>query len=257
MGAWGYNFFESDGDLDAVSELDYAAGLNALEDEAKEMVKQKRAQNGIPEPDPDYECSPISMFAGLCEDDSLVTLVRDHLEAGVLRTLIAEKKAKLSTPANGNPFAAHNKSWAHYDFMLLGACAMSLGCKLPKDFKQLLIKKHCDTRLKRDAFRSMQLALGDGPNRYKGVPYSFGSKGLLEMVNSREDGEDEEDEDDADPFAIKMKEFPADVCGGCGAADRLDGEALLSCNKCKAKKYCSKVCQKAHLKQHKSVCKKP
>lgn len=57
------------------------------------------------------------------------------------------------------------------------------------------------------------------------------------------------------PKGVPLKEYPVGVCGGCGAKDRLDGEPLLSCGKCKTKKYCGKVCQQAHFKQHKRVCK--
>ena len=59
----------------------------------------------------------------------------------------------------------------------------------------------------------------------------------------------------SNPKAIPRKEYPANVCGGCGARDRLDGEPLLSCGKCMTKKYCGTVCQQAHFKQHRCVCK--
>ena len=40
------------------------------------------------------------------------------------------------------------------------------------------------------------------------------------------------------------------ACAACGSAD-----ATLRCSACKAARYCSKECQKAHWKGHKAVCK--
>ncbi|EMC97935.1 hypothetical protein BAUCODRAFT_407676 [Baudoinia panamericana UAMH 10762] len=51
-----------------------------------------------------------------------------------------------------------------------------------------------------------------------------------------------------------MQEYGADVCGGCGAASEI---GLLTCSKCKTRKYCCKECQKAHWKNHKPVCFQP
>ena len=47
------------------------------------------------------------------------------------------------------------------------------------------------------------------------------------------------------------------VCGKCGAGEGKDGAALLSCGKCKKRKYCGKECQKKHWALHKKVCKVP
>ena len=165
-------------------------------------------------------------------------------------------------------YADLGRAFATYEFVLLGACAMTLGCKIPDDFKELLIEKYRSTELQRDSLHGMQLALGDGPERYKGTPYDFGSKGLIETANSRDPAEDKNSNMPyiglnvpapfglfSSPKGVPLKEYPVGVCGGCGAKDRLDGEPLLSCGKCKTKKYCGKVCQQAHFKQHKRVCK--
>jgi hypothetical protein len=53
------------------------------------------------------------------------------------------------------------------EFVILDACAISNGCKLPDDFKELLIKTYRFTRLFRMGRCSMQVALGDGPERYR------------------------------------------------------------------------------------------
>jgi hypothetical protein len=264
MGAWGYNFFENDHDLDVVLGLDQAAGLSALESKAKERAKHKQAQskdanatkpNDPTNTDEEDDYLLISMYAGHCAD---IELVREHLDGGVLRKLIDEKKATMG-----------NNDRAVYEFVILGACAMSLGCEIPDDFKQLLIEKYRSTELPPMSLHAMQLALGDGPHRYRNAPYDFGEKGLDETVEERmaeEEGKGSNGQivgmNVPAPFGLfgsfkggPVNEYPAGVCGGCGAKDRLDGEPLLSCGKCKVKKYCGTVCQRAHFKQHKRVCK--
>ena len=45
------------------------------------------------------------------------------------------------------------------------------------------------------------------------------------------------------------------ACGGCGAKEGKNGSALLTCGKCKHRKYCSTECQTVHWKYHKLMCK--
>ncbi|KAF2213895.1 hypothetical protein CERZMDRAFT_95923 [Cercospora zeae-maydis SCOH1-5] len=45
-----------------------------------------------------------------------------------------------------------------------------------------------------------------------------------------------------------------EVCGNCGAETRADGSPLLTCGKCKKRRYCSTDCQKKEWKSHKKVC---
>ncbi|KAK4503161.1 hypothetical protein PRZ48_006589 [Zasmidium cellare] len=52
----------------------------------------------------------------------------------------------------------------------------------------------------------------------------------------------------------KKQDWPNDVCGGCGAKKRHDGEELDNCSKCLKRKYCSRKCQKDDWKAHKLVC---
>lgn len=149
---------------------------------------------------------------------------------------------------------------------------MTLGCKLPDDFKALLIKKYRSTDLQRDALFQMQVALGDSPQRYKeGEPYNFEPIRVQEMADINDPnnsdllfpgGKSFQMMNVAAPFGFLRnpnqappKEFPIDVCGGCGAKERGDGNPLLQCGKCKTKKYCGKVCQQAHFKRHKPFCK--
>lgn len=283
MGAWGLGLFESDHDYDLVSDMDHEAGLRALEDEAKKKTKQHNphsskegdentaksgnstSENKATETQEDHGDFPtLSVYAGMCAD---VALVREHLDSGVLLKLINEKKTKMDAATE-----PYDLSWAVYDLVLLGACAMSLGCKIPGDFKALLIKHYRSTDLQRDALMQMQVALGDSPKRYKeGEPYDFGSRGVEETANDQNkddhlfpNGKGFQLINVAAPFGMMRnpnqappKEFAANVCGGCGAKERGDGDPLLSCGKCKTRRYCGKVCQQAHYKRHKPLCKTP
>lgn len=263
MGAAGLGLFDSDHDFDHISDMYGPAGLAALEDKAKERAKSRSASEGGSQSDAkdeDEGFPKLSLLAGLCSD---VGLVRDHLDSGVLQNLIDWKKAEIDEKSR--TMDKWNHSIAVYDLILLGACAMSLGCKISSDFKDLLIAKYRTTDLQRDALGQMQVALGDGPYRYKdGIPYVF--VGLKELPG-------DSDRDDRlfpgsilintpAPFGmlrnnrpIPERVYPADVCGACGADRRFESESLLSCGKCKTTKYCGKVCQQAHYKQHRRNCK--
>lgn len=153
MGAWGFNFFESDHDFDTVSDLSHAAGLDALEAKAKERARQKQAgsENGnatkpagptATDEDDDYPL--LSIYAGACAD---VELVRDHLDGGALRKLIDETKAKMEKSDEDDKYADLGRAFATYEFVLLGACAMTLGCKIPDDSRSCLSRSTAPPRL--------------------------------------------------------------------------------------------------------------
>lgn len=266
MGAAGLGLFDSDHDFDCIADMYGPAGLAALEEKAKERAKSR------PEPDggghstgkSEYDDLPqLSLHAGQCAD---VELVRDHLNSGVLQKLIDEKKATIDELSKGTkPMDKYSHSLEVYNLVLIGVCAMTLGCKIPSDFKQLMIAKYRTTDFQRDALGQIQVALGDGPDRYKeGTPYNF--PGLKELPGDR-------DRDDRlfpggwlintpAPFGlirnnrpVPKRVYPADVCGACGADKRFEGESLLCCGGCGTMKYCGKVCQQAHYKQHKPTCK--
>ena len=165
-----------------------------------------------------------------------------------------------------------------YKFVLLGACAISLGCTLPSAFKDCLKKNYKSVGLMRDAVKQMDKAL-NGPDGFTdGTPYEFDSAGLDETV--MRGGPPDEDLmypgsnmlNVQSPFGlpplsgkdlrdikdrIQEGKHGDDACGGCGAKGGQNGGTLLSCSKCKKRKYCGKECQKGHWKLHKKVCKMP
>ncbi|XP_014561768.1 hypothetical protein COCVIDRAFT_33375 [Bipolaris victoriae FI3] len=262
MGAWGYCLFQSDNDLDIVSEMSDEAGLTKLEEEAQ-------APHSI------Y----YTIYRNICSDPELV---RKHLDSGVLVDMIAKKESKMLSELTGSldqrlDYLTRDPCYA---YVLLGACAMTLGCQLPDAYVSMLKKVYTEGGLMPDAQRQMKKALF-GPGGYKnGRPYDFGSKTLLETANAREV---EERDTGSQGFVMMnvlspggiwntgmttsttsliLKEPRAqrnepDVCGGCGADHRAGGNALLTCSKCHNRKYCSIECQKKSWKVHRKVCVPP
>ncbi|KAL1597178.1 hypothetical protein SLS60_008760 [Paraconiothyrium brasiliense] len=261
MGAWGYDLFQSDNDLDIVSEMTDDAGLYELEKKA--IAKAKEAG------DSDAEDQFYYSLYGSSHPD----VVRHHLDSGVLVDLITKKKAKMLAPSSEYDFFRD----PCYELLLLGACAMGLGCTLPSDHLNMLRKVYTEGGLMPGALRQMRKALF-GPDGFtNGVPYDFESKGLLETANSMDD-------DDHKPGAsgfvgmnvigpggffgtgmgnsstspvikeLRAQHAKPNACGGCGVKAQQSGAALLQCAKCKHRRYCSSACQKKHWKVHKKVC---
>jgi hypothetical protein len=44
------------------------------------------------------------------------------------------------------------------------------------------------------------------------------------------------------------------VCAACGAAKASGGAKLRRCAGCRAVRYCSAACQKAHWREHRAAC---
>lgn len=55
----------------------------------------------------------------------------------------------------------------------------------------------------------------------------------------------------------KAPKYGNKVCGNCGAETKADGSALLTCGKCKERRYCSADCQKKEWSDHKKACVAP
>jgi hypothetical protein len=219
-----------------------------------------------------------SILADICFDPELV---RKHLDSGVLVDVIAKKEAKMLSELTGSQdeMLEYCMEDPCYIYILLGACAMTLGCQLPDFYIGMLKKVYNQGGLMPDAQLQMRKTLF-GPDGYKnGVPYDFESKSLLETANSPPS------ERKASPFgfhslnvispgglfntcmttsttSVILKELrdqrnKPDICGGCGAEHRNGFKALLMCSKCHNRKYCSIECQKKSWKIHKKVCEPP
>ena len=197
--------------------------------------------------------------------------MRKHLDAGILARLLVRQQAKLRTSYN-----EYNRDG--YTFILLGACAMSLGCKLPEATVCLMKKHYNNVGLMRGAKKQMERALDEKTGYKNGKAWDFGSKGLRETMESG--GPPKEDR--LFPNAMNVEEPGAtstataglgrklaeqlalvnameetkhgrDVCGSCGAKEGKNGSELLNCGRCKSRKYCNKACQVEHWNLHKMI----
>lgn len=69
-----------------------------------------------------------------------------------------------------------------YILRIIGACAMSLGCTLASSFISLLKKKYTSAGLMDDAKNQMKKALFGPDGYWNGIPYEFGSLGLIDTM---------------------------------------------------------------------------
>jgi hypothetical protein len=248
-------------------------GLTKLEEEM--CAAAKAAGKTDKEVDSIY----LSIYSGGSHPD----VVRKHLDSGILADFIKVKEAKMLSIPDGtqNQKLEYMFRDPCYTYVLLGACAMTLGCHLPDAYLTMLKVVYTEGGLMPDALKQMHKALF-GPNGFKnGEPYDFESKSLIEQANAM--GEEEENSDgDSNGRGFKlmnvmspggifntgmgnstdsiiMKELrnklhTPDTCAGCSARRGSDGSALMQCGRCKDRKYCSSECQKKHWKIHKKLC---
>lgn len=171
--------FQSDHDFDMVSDLSHEAGLTKLEEDTQASAKAA----GKSEEDTERSIH-YSIYAGCCSDTELV---RKHLDSGVLVDMIAKKEMKMLAPLTGSKEESleHWMSDPCYVYVLLGACAMTLGCQLPTTYIAMLKKVYTEGGVMPDGQRQMKKALF-GPDGYEnGEPYDFESKTIVEEANSR------------------------------------------------------------------------
>jgi hypothetical protein len=143
-----------------LSDLGHVAGLIKMEEEAQ--AKAKAAGKSEKEIDSIY----YSMYGN---GSPRADVVRKHLDSGVLVKLIAEKEATLlAMPTKERELEFHPQDPC-YPYVLLGACAMTLGCRLPESYTAML-KKVYTGGLMTDALKQMERVLF-GPNAYvNGTP---------------------------------------------------------------------------------------
>ncbi|KAF2875805.1 hypothetical protein BDV95DRAFT_626225 [Massariosphaeria phaeospora] len=258
MGAWGHGLFQSDHDFEIVSELTHDAGLDRIAEDANAKAKAANPKNE------DDRGVYYSIYGG--GDDR--EFVRKHLDSGALEYMIAEKEANMLAPPKR--FELPDLC---YVYVLLGACAMTLGCQLPDEYIGMLKKVYREGGLMPEAQEQMRKALF-GPDKYKnGVPYDFESKDLIETANSNPDPQPNAggfflmNVMGPGPFSgmpnsttsdvikeLRDQRNNPDACGGCGQKPDKADMKLLLCSRCKGRKYCGVECQKSHWKVHKKVC---
>lgn len=170
--------------------------------------------------------------------------------------------------------------------IVLGACALTLGCVLPEPmlpkieglvcpiYQAFILTKHPD------AYRATPLArkqLFEAIDDYQpGRTHSYGNKSMFELmatggisipgatVTLKNVGPTKVIDVMAEGKTLMTSYVgvPTDdelalpacysyhVCGGCGASS----PTLQACSGCKSRKYCSKKCQKKNWSMHKTIC---
>lgn len=258
--------FQSDNDFDTLSELGHEMGLTKLEEEIQAAAKAVGKDDGQ---------IYLSIYGGGSHPD----VVRKHLDSSVLVDFIKVKEAKMLSVPNGTRDQQLEYMFRDpcYSYVLIGACAMTLGCVLPESYIAMLKIVYTEGGLMPDALKQMRKALF-GPDGYKnGEPYDFQSKNLIETANSMNDDADSKPNglgytgmnvmspggifntgmgNSTDSLIMKElrnKLHTPDQCAACSSRDGY-GIALLQCAKCKGRRYCSTECQKKHWKIHKKVC---
>lgn len=260
--------FQNDNDHDTLSEMGHDMGIYELEEKMKATAKASG------ESDEEVDRIYLSIYGGGSHPD----IVRKHLDSGALANLVKVKEARMMEVPDGSMHQRLDYMFRDpcYEYALLGACAMSLGCQLPESFLDMLkiICSECSVPSK--ALKQMHKALF-GPGGFKnGEPYDFESKDLLQTANATLlDNDDDSDDEEFDPRrpvsllstisgistkSVILKELRnrshnPNVCAACSNSQGKDGGELLQCARCKDRKYCSKACQKEHWKIHKKLCK--
>ena len=262
----GEGVFENAGALVAVAYLDGLAGLNEL--------TPTTSTNG--------EKMTYSIYAAGCSSDEARELVRSHLDSGVLHKLTAKMVANYF-----NPLSMKDYTCGGFVPIILGACAMSHGCRTLytapgyavffKTYKDLLIGALPLAPLLDAAKVQMKKALHSPDGFEPGIPIDFerfarpvgysprsmddacfsmmlGGNTVGYKPAFEKGGGDDDKGASVGPCTREQLMYSADKthCGGCTAH-----HAPLVCSKCKVQVYCSKDCQRKDFHRHKLCCRKP
>lgn len=244
-------------------------GLTKLEEDMQATAKA--AGKSEKEVDSIY----LSIYGGGSHPDA----VRKHLDNDALVDLIKSLETKMLSIPDGSMNQKLDYMFRDpcYCYVLLGACAMTLGCHLPEPYVAMLKIVYTGTTKNPKALNQLRKALF-GPGGFKdGEPYDFESKSLVETANASDDSDDEPNRagfkmlnvinpgglfdtgvgnSAASVILDELRDrlHDPDTCGECAAPRAQDGTTLLRCAKCKDRKYCSVKCQKKHWDIHKKVC---
>lgn len=261
----GEGVFENDAAIRAVAYLDELAGIDKL--------KPTISANG--------DKITYSVYAKQCSTPEAAEKVRNHLDSGILHKLTAKMVANYF-----NPLSVDDYTCFGYIPVILGACAMSHGCRTLYDapgyrmffskYKEMLIGIFEPAPLMDAAKEQMKKALL-GPDGFEpGTAIEFAHF-------ARPPSHSPCDEKDAciglmiggTPAGYKSKYTHGDgqimhmigpcskgdmdysddkkLCGGC---EMYHGKSLI-CSRCKDQVYCSKACQRKDFSRHKVVCRTP
>ena len=119
MGAWGLGLFQSDYDWDVVGDLSDEAGTDLLHPED-------------------------------------VAKARKILDSGVLDKMVAKLLPDARDPIKCAEFFGERPN---YKLVILGACAMQVGAKVPEEVMQFMKENYRKINLQRDALTQMEIGL--------------------------------------------------------------------------------------------------
>lgn len=263
--------FQSDNDLDTVGELGDEMGLSKLQEDMEAAAKAEGKS----------EAEVCKIYLDIYGGGSHPEVVRKHLDSGALAECIETWETKMLTVPTGSKDQQleYFSRDPVYCYVLLGACAMTLGCHLPDSFLDMLKIVYTESGFLSPALKQLRKALF-GPNGFKdGVPYNFESKTLIETANCMSDDNESRNAsgfkmmnvmggpgslfgprgtDSINSVIVKelrSKIREPDVCGGCSSPRGKDSTALLRCARCRDRRYCSSECQKKHWNVYKKFCK--
>jgi len=262
---FGEGVFENDAAHCAVAYLDELAGI--------EKLKPADSANG--------DKVTYSVYAKLCSTPEAAEKVRNHLDSGVLHKLTAKMVANYF-----NPLSVQDYTCFGYVPAILGACAMSHGCRTLYDapgyhmffkkYKEVLIGIFETAPFMDAAKEQMKKALLGPDGFHPGTAIDFAHFARPPNYSPPSDN---------DPcIAMMIGGVPAGYktkyqhgtgqvmhvtgpCSGadleysndkklCGGCEMYHGKSLL-CSRCKDQVYCSKACQRKDFSRHKVVCRTP
>jgi hypothetical protein len=203
-GAWGLKLFESDWDYGVIHDCNIDLGIYELQVKdggrpfpksvdpgiprqaqhdlvAKLSKMRKKSNDPLMKMNTTQQSIMYSVHAPSCTDP---VRVRRHLEdSGSFSKLFSDVAGVLgSSEGYGNC-----RSFA-YSLVVLGACGMTLGIKLSPRQMDVLRDSYQRASLLPEAVAQMTMALDRGKGYESGVPWDFGSDGLV-------DGEETLDKD--------------------------------------------------------------
>ena len=262
---FGEGVFENDAALRAVTYLDELAGVDKL--------KPIASANG--------EKITYSVYAKQCSTPEAAGKVSDHLDSGVLHKLTAKMVANYF-----NPLSVQEYTCFGFVPVILGACAMSHGCRTLYDapgyrmflakYREMLIGIFETAPMMDAAKEQMKKALTgpDGFNPGTAIDFAHFARPsnhspcddkdacISIMIGGVPAGYDFKYKHGAGQVMHMIGPCSGDdmgysedkkLCGGC---EMYHGKSL-SCSRCKDQVYCSKACQRKDFSRHKVVCRTP